>query len=203
MVDKTFVRTVEDSCDKALCALGAKRPRRGTRFFEINKDILCWIGLNQGRHDDFIRINPFIGVHVIPVMNLEAKFDGAKYKKGDYATFSLHLGELCPDVDAFKFYEDTDIEAETARLAQTIQKFGVPYAEQYSTIESTLPILKPLIPKLGGYPERYALSLYLSGKEDEAKQFISDCKARYKAEESEGVQSRFEKFSNLFLNEMK
>ncbi len=202
MVDKNFSRVVEDCCDKALCALGAKRPRRGTRFFEVSKDVLCWIGLNQGKHETFIRVNPFVGVHVVPLMKLESEFDGDKYKKGDFATISVHLGELCPDVEEFVFNEGSNLEPEATRLAQAIFEFSLPYARKYAEIESILPELKSKIPSLGGYPERFAIALYLAGKLEEAKQFISDTQARYAAEESEGVQTRFESFSNLFLEKI-
>ncbi|MCP4984790.1 MAG: hypothetical protein GY928_01625 [Colwellia sp.] len=202
MVDTTFVRLVEDCCDKALCALGAKRPRRGTRFFEINKDVLCWVGLNQGKHENFVRINPFVGIHIIPVMKLESEFDGVKYKKGDYATISVHLGELCPDVDDFKFYEGMDIQAEAERLAETVFEFGLEFAKQYDNVESVIPKLIPLVPKLGGYPERLAISYYLSGNKAETESFISERKVEYKAKESEGVQQRFDKFSSWLLDKM-
>ena len=202
MVDNTFIKTIDDACDKALCALGAKRPRRGSRFFELSEDVLCWIGLNQGRHDDFVRINPNVGVHVVPLMKLESEFDGEKYKKGRFATLSVHLGELCPDVDVFEFYEGSDIEAEANRLAQSIVEYGLPYAKQYLSMKSILPVLKSQIPSLGGYPERYAIALHLSGKDDEARQFIEERKTYYRANESENVQNRFNQFSDLFLNKL-
>jgi hypothetical protein len=202
MVDRVFLKSVEDSCDKALCALGAKRPRSGTRFFEINKDVLCWVGLNQGNHDDFVRINPFVGVHNISLMRLESENDGVKYKKGDYATISVHLGELCPDIEEFKFYEGSSIEDEAERLAQVVYKYGIEFAKRYSTIEELIPELKSKISELGGYPERYVIALYLSNNIDEAKQFIIDCKAQYKIDESIDTQERFDQFSSWFLTKI-
>lgn len=203
MVDSSFVKYVEEECDIALCLLGAKRPRSGTRFFEISKDVLCWIGLNKGRHEESLRINPFIGIHNVPIMSLKAQIDGKKYKKGEFATISVHLGELCSDVEQFIFYENDDIVVEATRLAKTIYEYGIDYANQFMKIESLLPILKSKIDMLGGYPERYAICLYLSGDIEGAKQFVAATKRKYLTEEDVDTQNRFGEFSQQFLDILK
>jgi hypothetical protein len=38
--------------------------------------------------------------------------------------------------------------------------------------DELIPLFKEFIPTLGGYPERYALALHLSGKHAEAREFV-------------------------------
>lgn len=201
MPNKVFIRDVEEACDSALVEIGFKRPRRGDQYLEITKDFLGWVGLNQGRHGDFLRINPFVGIHCVPLMKLCDGLEGEKYKKGSIATIAIHLGEICPDVDQFIFRPGEPIELEARRLSIVIGEHGVPWMTKHSSYEAILPIMEEKVPTLGGYPERVAAAHYLMGEKEKARNFVADQRAKFESEHKE-YQPFFEKFAQPFLNLM-
>jgi hypothetical protein len=173
MADKEFIRNVEDVCETALVKVGFKRLRRGTIIWEFSPDFWGWVGLNKGLHGTFIRINPFVGVHAVEVMKLCAQFDGSKFIKGAYATYAIHLGEVLPTELTFEFQDGKDMHGEAERLAQSVAAAGLQYMQTIANYEALVPLLESRMSMLGGYPERYAASLYLSGKHDSARQFVA------------------------------
>ncbi len=197
-MDRKFVNRVEKACDLALVQNGFERPRAGTRFFRLNEDFLGWVGLNKGNHADFLRINPFIGIHCIPVMKLKAELAGEKYKEGNFATVSIHMGEIAPEIDQFIFTSDTDIEQEANRLAREIVTHALPWMRSRANFEAIIPLLKEKVEMLGGYPERYALALYLSGSTEKAKNFVLERTDIFDPN-YDGPYSLCEKFGKPFL----
>lgn len=173
MADKAFIRDVEDVCETALINVGFKRMRRGTIIWEISPDFWGWVGLNRGIHGDVVRINPFVGVHAVKVMKLCAQFDGTEYIKGEYATYAIHLGELLANEPTFEFQDGKDTQGEAERLAQSVGGAGLQYMQSIANYEALLPLLESRMSMLGGFPERYAASLYLSGTHDSARKFVA------------------------------
>jgi len=141
-VGSLFVREVEDACEAALVEIGFKRPRRGDVYLEITNEFLGWVGLNQGNHPDFLRINPFIGIHCVPMMELSKKLGDEKYRKGQYATYAIHLGEICPNVDEFLFRQGDDIELEARRLSITIGEHAFPWMKEHASYAMLLPLIE-------------------------------------------------------------
>lgn len=172
MVDKKFVRLVEDACESSLINVGFKKLRRESVVWEVAPGFLGWIGLNQGNHQTYLRINPFVGIHSVDVMKLWAQFDGEKYSKGASATYAIHIGELIPEELTYEFHSEEQVFAEADRLAKDIFNTGLPYMRSIASYEALLPLIEARMPMLGGYPERYALILYLSGKPDQAREFV-------------------------------
>ncbi|WP_157201573.1 hypothetical protein [Massilia sp. Root418] len=168
---KIEVKRIEHECALALAPLGVNM-RQGTGSIAINEEFFGWIGLNSGQHNQFIRINPFIGLHCPAIMKLTAAAGGKKYCPNEVATYSVFLGTLCPHVKQFIFNEEVDIEYEARRMASVIGEFGLPYMNEISNFPSLLPLLKERVPSLGGYPQRYAAALHLSGNTEEAIVFI-------------------------------
>lgn len=201
MLTKYFIRDVEEACDTALVEIGFNRPRRGTRYLEITEDFLGWVGLNQGRHGDFLRINPFVGIHCVPLMKLCDELEGKKYKKGSIATIAVHLGEICPDVDQFIFRPGEHIQSEALRLSIEIGKRGVPWMTKHASYEAILPIIEDNVPTLGGYPERVAAAYYLMGEKEKARNFVEEQRSKLKTEHNE-YQPFFENFAEPFLRLM-
>lgn len=196
--DARFAGAVEAACEAALIGVGFKRPRQGCIVYEINADFFGWIGLNRGMHAGFVRINPFVGIHCIPLMRLYTELEGRKYQKGAVATFAVHLGELSPSVAAFEFHQESDIETESRRLAEVVLEVGLPFMRAHASYDAILPILEERVPTLGGYPERVASALYLTGDIERARRFVSDRRAEYATKDA-AVRASFDTFALPFL----
>ena len=137
----------------------------------------CWVGLNEGLHRTHLNINPFVGVHVVPLMKMAARLEGRSYRRST-ATYAIHMGEIAPDEYAFEFTEDTDIEAESERLARLYDSVGFPYAKSLSSYEAILPLLESRLDMLGGYPERVAICLLMLGRRQEALACVDEVQKR-------------------------
>ncbi len=165
------IKLIEQACSVALSDIGVIMKRR-IGHFPINDDFVGWIGLNAGQHKDFTRINPFIGVHCPKVMKMVALAAEEKYRPNESATYSVFLGTLCPEIEQFIFTDEIDISAEAKRLASKLKEFGVPYMHSLANYSILLPLLKKRVPVLGGYPQRYAAALLLSGNYQKYIDFI-------------------------------
>lgn len=197
-MDKNFAQIVEDQCDHELVDLGFKRPRKGTRYLEITKDFLGWAGLNRGRVEGHLRINPFIGIHCVPIMKLRAELQGKKYQKGRYATYAVHLGEISPHSDQFVFESESDIVSEARRLSVTIGNHAVPWMLGHANYGSLLPLIETRFEMLGGYPQSLALGYFLSGTPKKARDLI-DSNPQIFYENETDPQSIYNRFTKPFL----
>ncbi|WMW81307.1 hypothetical protein RF679_03250 [Undibacterium cyanobacteriorum] len=173
MADTKFLKMLEDECDSELCKLGFTRLRRGGVVWEFDSNFLGWIGLNTGNHGNTVRLNPFVGIHVVDIMKLSAAFSNKKYVKGGTATYAIHLGELVPKIPTFEFEVGADLNPEAKRLALAIYEHGLKYMASLRNYEALGPFLYERMPLHGGYPERYILSLYCAGKIDQADKLAS------------------------------
>lgn len=202
-MDKNFAQSVEDQCDKELVALGLKRPRKGTRYLEITDNFLGWVGLNRGSFEGHLRINPFIGIHCIPIMKLREELQGNRYKKGQYATFAIHLGEICPDIKQFIFEDDGNMCAEAKRLSSTIREYGFPWMNEHANYERLLPLIESRTATLGGYPQSVALGYFLMGRNEKAHEFVTlNSEIFYKDEnDPKSIYNRFTEPFLKFLND--
>ena len=175
--DAAYKRAVLLKCYDALAAGGFTRYRKENVDWPLEDGFHCWVGLNTGLEKEYVEINPFVGVHVVPIEKFwtgikTGKYPG-KYNRG-HATYALHMGELAPDEPVFHFTRQTDVEAEAARLARLYASVGLAYAKSIASYERLLPLLQSRIPMLGAYPERVAACLYLMDRKDEARSFVED-----------------------------
>lgn len=192
------LKSIENSCAAALSQVGVK-VKSGTGTLPIGNAFSGWVGLNSGRHKGFIRINPFVGVHCQQIMKLVASASGKKYRPSELATFSIYLGELCPEVSQFVFNDGDDSTKEAERLASTIEEFGFPYMRKIASYDALLPLLEKRVPTLGGYPQRYAAALYLSGKIDMALEFTNTQIGLLDNQDSPEVIAALQKLKTLML----
>lgn len=199
MTKSEFIRMVEDACESALVNAGFKRLRRGTIIWEISPSFWGWVGLNRAIHGKQVRIIPFVGMHAVDVMKLCAQLDEDKYKKGEYATYAIHLGELLPKALTYDFCEAEDVPIEATRLAKDIADAGLKYMQSIANYDALLPLIEARMPMLGGYPERYAASLYLCGKHDLARQFVTGVLDRRGGYSRFSVDNSFATFGANFL----
>lgn len=172
--DAAYKQVVRQHCYDALAEAGFTRFRKEGVDWPFGNGFNCWAGLNTAIEPDYIEINPFVGVHVVPIEKLASikigKYPG-KYDRR-VATYAIHMGELAPKERAFRFTRQTDIAADAARLARLYVSVGLPYAQSMASYELLLPLLQQRIPHLGGYPERVASCLYLMDRKEEARAFV-------------------------------
>ena len=167
-----FANFVEKECTKALVREGFESPRMRTRYIQLNEEFLGWVGLNRGNYADYLQINPFIGIHCIPIMKMVKELQGAKYKIGETATFAIHMGEIAPNVKQYIFQDETNITEVATRLSAEIMEFALPWMTKNASFESLLPKIEQKVDMLGGNPQWYASGLFLSGQEQNAKEFV-------------------------------
>lgn len=171
--DAAYKQVVWQHCYDALTAAGFTRFRKESVDWPFGNEFHCWVGLNAAIEPEYVEINPFVGVHAVPIMKLYTALEGRKYNRA-IATFAVHMGELAPKERAFRFTRQTDVAAEAARLARLYVSVGLPYAESMADYERLLPLLQSRVSMLGAYPERVASCLYLMDRKDEARTFVEE-----------------------------
>jgi hypothetical protein len=171
--DAAFKQSILLKSYDALEAAGFTRYRKHGVDWPMENGFHCWVGLNSALESEYVEINPFVGVHVVPVEKLATIKEGRKYDRS-VATYAVHMGKLAPDERAFRFTKDIDITEEAQRLAQFYVDVGLTYALTIGNYEILLPLLQERVPMLGGYPESTAACLYLMGKKDEARSFVEN-----------------------------
>jgi len=187
MIHKIDTKFVESMCSDALQELGFIM-KRGIGTLNFDDNFYYWIGLNSGLDSGSVRINPFVGVHSRDVMKTIAEVGGAKYKPLQSATFAVFLGELTPNTHQFIFSNESDARVEAKRLASAIKEFGFPFMHSICDYEGLLPLLKKRVPILGGYPQRYAATLYLHGDLPGGNEFVDSYLADTKNSEKDVVE---------------
>ncbi len=170
-IDKLFKDHVTESCYSALAHVGFERYRKYNLDWPLHDGFHCWVGLNRGIYPTHVEINPFVGLHVVPLMRLAESLAGRKYNRG-VATYAVHFGLLAPSTRGFVFDKHSDVVAEAHRLANLYLGEGLSYAKALASYDALLPLLHARAESLGGYPECVACCLYLMGKGDEAAQFV-------------------------------
>jgi hypothetical protein len=193
-IDEAYKQRVRLRCYDALEAEGFTRFRKEAVDWPLEDGFHCWVGLNTASHRDHVEINPFIGVHVVPIEKIwtqlkMGKYPG-KYDRGS-ATYARHMGQLAPNENAFHFTRQTDIGVEAARLARLYSTVGLAYARTLGSYEALLPLLQERCEMLGAYPERIASCLYLMGRKKAARDFVKEVLAQH--------QEYFEGFAVPFM----
>jgi hypothetical protein len=171
-------KTVRLECYNALEQTGFTRFAKEGVDRPLSDGFNCWVGLNSGVYSDLVEINPFVGLHVVPLEKLAASIKGRKYDRR-IATYAVPMGELemAREEQAFAFTSEQSasfIASEAQRLARLYETAGVDFAASIASYEKLLPLLKERLDMLGGYPESVACCLYLMGKEGEAAAFVRD-----------------------------
>lgn len=177
-----FAQEVDAACDNALASFGFHSPRRGSPLIVIDEDFYGWVGLNRSKAGDAVRIDPFIGLHCVPVMRLYYELDTyrkRRYLPGDTATVALHLGELAPAPTAFMFERSQPLEGEAGRLAQAVVEFGRPWMTSHANLNALLVHLREKEAMLGGFPERVAVVLFLLGRFTEVSEYLDARREEY------------------------
>lgn len=166
-------KEVNKVCYQALAALGVQM-KYESGIWSMDEHFSGWIGLNQGVHPTFVRVNPHVGIHCVAVMKLLAEAKGEKYRKGEYATFGCYIGTLCPDVQQFIFESEADLLPEAERLTETIRQYGMPYIQSLTSYHALLPCLRDSVANMGWPGAKYAAALYLSGDIQGAFSFLEN-----------------------------
>lgn len=179
--DAAFRREVLGVCHDALVKEGFARFRKEAVDMPIRDGFHCWVGLNTGLYSSHVAINPFVGIHVVPIERLWTSLKRGQYP-GRYdrctATYAVHVGELAPEEMAFEFSRDTDIASEARRLARLYSTVGLTFACSIISYEKLLPLLLGRSDMLGAFPERVAACLFLMNRRDEARAFVEEFRVR-------------------------
>ena len=191
--DAAFKRTVLLCCYDALERNGFTRFRREGVDWPLEGGFHCWVGLNTGLYREYVEINPFVGVHAVPVERFWTSLKERKYDRG-HASYAIHLGKIAPHAKVFRFTRDTDIASEAERLARLYVDVGLPFAKSIASYDALLPLLVRRSESLGAYPYRVAACLFLTGRVAEARLFIEDFMNRHPRDIGE-----IEKFAVPFL----
>lgn len=157
---------------------GFTRFRKENVDWPFSSDFHCWVGLNTALYSHLVEINPNVGVHAPIIHKLYTQLSERKYSRST-ATYAITLGEIKAIANemAFAFTPDQSegfVRSEIGRLVQLYVQFGLPYALSIASYDALLPLLKVRIPRLGGYPERYACCLYLMGRKSDAYDFCAN-----------------------------
>jgi hypothetical protein len=176
--DAAFKQAVLLRCYDALEGSGFTRFRREGVDWPLEGGLHCWVGLNSGLYKEYVQINPFVGVHSVPVERFWTSLKGHKYDRGS-ATYAVAVGKIAPDERIFRFARDTDLEAEAERLARLYVDVGLPFSRSIASYDALLPLLMKRSESLGAYPERVAACLFLTGRFAEARLFIEDFMNRH------------------------
>lgn len=199
------VKAVSEACEDALVRHGFQRLRRHSVAWAFSKDFLGWIGLNVGNYPTHVQINPFVGIHCVPLMKPIEEISGNKYQLGRYATYAVHLGEVCDEgLGGFLFPEGSDIEPVAERLAVAVCQHGVPYMQTLADYEALLPLLQEREAMRGGYPERVAVCLVLLGRQVEAHAYLDAKLKEYQADTvNPDAQVRWQRFADELKRRMR
>jgi hypothetical protein len=178
--DAAFKRAVRLCCYGALERNGFSRFRREGVDWPLEGGFHCWVGLNTGLYKEYVQINPFVGVHAVPVEKFwtSIMIGEQKYDRG-HASYAIHLGKIAPHAKVFRFTRATDIDAEAERLARLYVDVGLPFAKSIATYDALLPLLVKRSESLGAYPYKVAACLFLTGRTGEARLFIEDFMNRH------------------------
>jgi len=172
-----FKKAVRLKCYDALEREGFTRFAKEGVDWPLFDGFHCWVGLNTGLYPGRVEVNPFVGVHVVPIAKLRV-LEGRRYDRS-IATYAIHMGELfgARDEQAFAFTTTQGnifIASEAQRLARLYATVGLNYARSIANYEALLPLLKGRLHMLGGYPENVACCLLLMGQVNEAYTFVQD-----------------------------
>ncbi|WP_417450403.1 hypothetical protein [Kordiimonas sp.] len=169
-MERSFVDSVIEACVDALVSVGFRKRGKSNVFNPMTASFTGWVGLNEGNHEGYLRINPNVGIHCVPLERFWRGFEGLKYSPTT-ATIALPLGTFCADEDEFLFSLSENIEPEAKRLAQLYKNYAIPFYETHASYEALLPMLLEKVDMLGAYPERVAGTYYLQGRYEEARSF--------------------------------
>ena len=179
--DAAFKKAILLKCYDALERHGFTRYRKEAVDWPLHDGFHAWVGVNTGLHPDRVNVNPFVGVHVVPIEKFWTSLTvgrwPAKYDR-ESATYAIHMGELGEALGHERAFasgpqqSEEFIESECERLARLYATVGLDYARSIASYEALLPLLQRRVNSLGAYPERYASCLYLMGRKAEAREFV-------------------------------
>jgi hypothetical protein len=176
-IDTAYSREVRLQCYAVLENFGFARYRKENVDFPLWDGFNCWVGLNSAIEKFYVEINPFVGVHVVPIEKLWTSLKTgrypARYDRGN-ATYAIHLGQIVPDEPAFHFTRTINVKDEARRLGNLYLTNGIDYAKSIASYDALLPLLQSRADMLGGYPERVACCLYLMDRAKEARSFAEN-----------------------------
>jgi hypothetical protein len=190
------VDLARSACIDALRNEGFEPVNSGICIRRTTADFLGWVGLHEVVGSVGVALTPYVGVHCIPMMQLYCTFVGKDYAEGAIATYAVPISDLAPHVSVVEFGEDGTPGAHLVR--RLVVEHGLPLMKHLSILENLLPRLLTRVEQLGGYPQRYAIGLHLSGRSAEAQEFVRAKRVELE-NDAPAVRENFELFAESFL----
>jgi len=126
-----FVKKVFGLVHTHLAVLGFEKRKPGILTIKISDDVLGWIGLNKAIRgkEDFLSINPVIGLRNQKVERLIADLLGESYSDIIPPTLSTNVGYLMPlkKYQSYSFSKEGSNEAVAKELVEAVREYGVPF----------------------------------------------------------------------------
>lgn len=170
---------------ETLLEAGFERADAGQVYTPIDEKFLAWIGLNRGTHPGYLRINPFIGFHIVPIESRRQEWFGMRYKQGRLATLAFPLGVIAPEVPEFIFVREAKARKEAKRLAKVLHKRALPWLRERANLSWVIEELRQRERSLGGVPEALALALALDDEFEAAIEYLNDRQSEYEIKDPE------------------
>jgi hypothetical protein len=197
-VSKDFIAGVFAMAAEKLAVGNFQKRKPGIFTLGLNTEIIGWIGLNTAHYEDGVAINPVVGVRHQKLETLIAELLDSKPSKYIPPSFSRPVSYLMPQKKyvEWSFKEGDDCEPLAGEMVAAIEKFGRPFMEQNSTLET---LYKTLLNSKRGTPPdqldyRIAVASVLLGKRAEAEAFI-DAKLREIGNRTDEAAAWFRKFA--------
>lgn len=201
---KLLLRSIRDSCTREFSSRGYAKSKHGLFHIEVTKDFFGWIGLNEGVHSDRININPFVGIHCMPIEKMLAKCKGRRYRVGEIATFADHFGYVAPEAPGyqFRFFRNEPVEPLAKQLVEVVDDFARPAVVSQANYGSLISLLKEREARGGGVPEALAVAYYMTEGVESAQLYLDRIIEAFQEKGKEQIASRIVDFRGSFYLEM-
>jgi hypothetical protein len=174
MVNETHIRRIDDACAQALSVIGFKTRKRGILTFDIVDGFQGWIGLNTATRESpaAMYVNPMIGVRADAIQSIIARVNREKPHSYVPATITRNLGYFMPDQQfaSYEFPYSEDASDRAAKMAQDVQKFGLPFMIENASISRIIGLV-PSYAIWEDASERLLVAHYVDGKD---RRFLLD-----------------------------
>lgn len=148
------------ACQRALAGLGLRKRAGTTYTFEVNQEVLGFLGLNvaANRPTGPFAVNPVVGARHQALEKEVAALTGEKASTYAPPTVSSPLGYLLPEgrFAEWEFPDAASADGVADGLAAAFRDHGLPFAQAHGTLEA---VVEALASGDYGFPQQNAVRL--------------------------------------------
>ena len=165
--------------DESICSLGGKRREEGIYTFNLNKEVMGWLGCgaNAGKSKgQYYQVYPVIGVRHVELEKLVSNLSGEKYHNYIPPSMVRPVGYLMPETKAetWIFWKSKPVDATIMSLIRSIEIYGMPFMETHNNLDAIVDSMMKGMGLVDISLQRIPAGLYLLGRVDEAIDFLED-----------------------------